>query len=240
MARPGIEKVYGLRAGLAAFAVRPGEVTRIAHSARVRVEVNEMLREAARMRIAYSECEDEELERIAGSPHHEGLCIGTLPRPVLDGPQLEQVIAREGKALVLDGVTNPHNVGAIVRTMAWFGVKTLVLPESAGSALTPAAVRVAEGGAEHVRVGRCRIPELLRRMPRHDVSVVAADQRGETDARRYAFRERTVIVLGAERTGVSEASLEHTDMIVSIGGERRVESLNVSVSAGVLLALATR
>ena len=234
MTRSGIEKVYGLRAALAAFATRPDEVTRIAHGAKVRGEVSDMLREAARLRIAYEERSEEDLERIAGSPHHEGICIGTLARPVLDGPGLEAAIAREGAALVLDGVTNPHNLGAIVRSMAWFGVRTLVLPESQGPALTPAAVRVAEGGAEAVQVGRVRVPELLRRLPKHGISVVAAD------ARRYPFRERTVIVLGAERTGVSPASLEHTDVVLSIGGARRVESLNVSVAAGILLALATR
>lgn len=240
MPRPAIEKVYGLRAALATFRARPDEVTRIAHGAKVRHEVSDMLREAAQRRIAYEERSEEDLERIAGSPHHEGLCMGTLPRPVLDGPALEAAIARQGNALVLDGVTNPHNLGAIVRSMAWFGVRTLVLPESAGPALTPAAVRVAEGGAEEVQVGRVRVPELLRRLPAHGISVVAADARGTVDARRYPFRERTVIVLGAERTGVSEESLSHADVVLSIGGARRVESLNVSVAAGVLLALATR
>lgn len=235
-----IEKVYGLRAAFAVFETRPHEVTRIAHSIDARRDVNELLREAARRRIAYEERSDEDMVRIAGSPHHEGICMGTLPRPVLEPRQLETVIRERGRALVLDGVTNPHNLGAIVRSMAWFGVSVLVLPESQGPALTPAAVRVAEGGAEHVLVGRAKIPELLSRIAGHGIAIVAADARGTIDARRYPFRDRGVIVLGAERSGVSEASLSQCDAVLSIGGVRNVESLNVSVAAGILLALATR
>lgn len=239
MARSSIEKVYGLRAVLAVHEARPSDITRIAYGERARYELGDLLREAARRRIAYEERSDEDLERIAGSPHHEGVCIGTLPRPVLEGRALLDRVT-SGLALALDGVTNPHNLGAIVRSMAWFGAGTLVLPPSAGPALTPAAVRVAEGGAEHVAFGRAEIAPLLEAARARGSTIVAADAKGTIDARRYAFRERTVVVLGAERTGVRPATLAQADVVLTIGGARRVESLNVSVAAGVLLALATK
>lgn len=239
MSRSQIEKVYGLRAVLAVHARRPDDITRIAHGERVRGAIRELLIDAARRRIAYEERSDEDLERISGSPHHEGIVVGTLPRPVLEGRALVERAAGS-LSLVLDGVTNPHNLGAIVRSMAWFGARTLVLPPGAGPGLTPAAVRVAEGGAEHVAVGRAEIGVFLEALRRRGTTIVAADARGTTDARRYPFRERTALVLGAERDGVTEASLANADMVVSIGGERDVESLNVSVAAGILLALATR
>jgi TrmH RNA methyltransferase len=239
LVRSSIEKVYGLRAVLAVHAARPGDITRIAYGERARYELGELLREAAQRRVAYEERSDEDLERIAGSPHHEGVCIATLPRPLLEGRALVERAA-SGLTLALDGVTNPHNLGAIVRSMAWFGAGTLVLPPSAGPALTPAAVRVAEGGAEHVAIGRAEIAPLLAAVRARGSTIAAADARGTIDARRYAFRGRTVLVMGAERTGVREATLAEADVVLSIGGAQRVESLNVSVAAGVLLALATR
>jgi TrmH RNA methyltransferase len=239
MARSSIEKVYGLRAVLAVHAARPGDITRIAYGERARGDIGELLREAAQRRVAYEERSDEDLERISGSPHHEGICIATLPRPVLEGRALLER-ATAGLSLALDGVTNPHNLGAIVRSMAWFGASTLVLPPSAGPGLTPAAVRVAEGGAEHVAVGRAEIAPFLAAARARGSSIVAADARGTMDARRYAFRERTVLVMGAERTGVRPQTLAEADVVLVIGGAGKVESLNVSVAAGVLLALATK
>jgi len=232
------EIVYGLAAGMALFARRPEDVLRIAHTPDARHPLATLLKEAARRRIAYREVDEEEMARIAESMHHEGLCMLTRRRSLLP---IEEAPTRlgQGVALALDAVDNPHNVGAIVRTAAYFGARALILPEAPGAPLKPAAVRIAEGGAEHVPVARGPLATSLGTLRKAGVAVIGADMRASASAFDHRFAGPSVLVLGNERTGLSEAVRAACDKLVAIPGTRAVESLNVSVAAGVLLALAT-
>src|SRR5215469_5503598 len=120
------EIVYGLRAGLAVFEARRGDIERVAFAREVRGEAEALVQWAKSRGLPCKETRDDELARIARSQHHEGLCVGTKPRRFLAAPDLtELLVRRKGFAVALDRVRNPYNVGAIVRTAAFFGVDAM-------------------------------------------------------------------------------------------------------------------
>jgi TrmH RNA methyltransferase len=234
------EKVYGLNAALAVFAHRPEDIVRIAHTREVRRPIADMLRATAARHVPYKEVEEEELARIADSTHHEGLCLTVRRRLPFTLEALAERLARDPRAaaLALDRVGNPHNLGAILRSAAYFGTDAVLLGQEPGQAqLTPAAVRVAEGGAEYVPVAAApALAPALRTLRARGVTVIGTDAR----ARRTAFTDRwprpCVVVLGNERTGLSPEVREACEYFVAIPGGGAVDSLNVSVAAGVILA----
>jgi TrmH RNA methyltransferase len=237
--RESHEVTQGLRAGLAVVERRPGDVVRIAFARAVRHDVEPAIRAAASRRIPCGELEDRELDRLAESNLHEGLCVVARPRPWDSAQDLGANLVRSrGRALALDRVRNPYNVGAIVRSAAFFGLDGVILGAPAPHAgLAATAVRVAEGGAENVRMARTTdLADTLSRLRARGVQVVGADGHATTDALDYRYTGPTVLVLGNEREGLADRVRAQCDALVAIVGSNRIESLNVAVAAGVLIA----
>ncbi|MDP9037139.1 MAG: RNA methyltransferase [Myxococcota bacterium] len=239
--RESSEVVHGLRAGLAVFVVRRDEILRVFHSTSVRNEVGELVRWAVSRGLNCEELSDGKLDRIAESDHHEGLCLLTRPRRWCSPNDLAHTLstaAGGGRAIALDRVRNPYNIGAIVRTAAFFGLDGMLLGAPAPhSGLAPAAVRVAEGGAEHVRVARTTdLAETLARMRARGVRVVGADGRATASAAGFPFGGPVVLALGNEREGLGDRVRAQCDAVVAIRGTGAMESLNVAVAAGLLVA----
>ena len=233
----GVERIYGLAAALAAFAVRPEQVLRIAYSERARLPLADMLREAARRRIAYRELSDEELAQMAGAVHHEGVCVLARPRAELGLDELAARALPRGLIAALDGVDNPHNVGAVLRSAAFFGVAGLLIADPKRRVLTSASRRIAEGGAEHVPQLCCsELVPALRDLRAHGLRVIGSDSGRGTPLSELRWPPRCALVLGAEDHGLSKAVRAACDDVVRIDGSNAVESLNVSVAAGVLFA----
>src|SRR5262249_42018098 len=180
-------RVAGLPAVSALFAAAPARVERLFFDRRLKPHVAAFCAELARVRKPYRLVQADELERVAGSVMHGGIVALALPKPVpiLDPAQADAMApawARERKLLLmLDGIGNPHNLGAIVRSAAFFGVPRIVLsdhPAQAGP--SDASYRVAEGGLEHVELYRAqRFVPLLQHLRRSYRVVAAAAERGE-------------------------------------------------------------
>ena len=235
------ERIVGFNAAHAVMRVRPEDVLHIAHTRAVRRELRELLREAARRRIAYREVEADELERIADTVHHEGICMMVRPRPEAQVRDLVAALADGGVALALDRVENPHNVGALLRSLAFFAGRGLLVESGRERVLGPAAVRVAEGGAEYVPT--CVVPDLcdaLDELRESGIQVVGADAHRGEPVTSFRFPARCVLVLGSERFGIAPEVEQRCSALVHIAGTNLVESLNVSVAAGILLSFATR
>ncbi|MSP26139.1 MAG: RNA methyltransferase [Myxococcales bacterium] len=238
-----IEIVYGLRAGLATLARRPAAIVRAACSVDVANQVHAEFTALAGRGIPCDVLADEELERISGSNHHEGVVIAARPRTWLTPKELSALLlANNGVAVALDRVRNAYNVGAILRSAAFFGVDAVLLAGMAtGPDLARNAVRVAEGGVEHLALSRSSdLGETLARMRASGVHVVGADSVAPTSALDFHFQRPTILVLGHEREGLSDRVRASCDAVVSIPGAGRVDSLNVGVAAGVLLAALVR
>jgi RNA methyltransferase, TrmH family len=233
------ETVLGLRAGLAVFHRRPGEIVRVAHGPAARRDAGELLRWVAAHRLPCDALTDEQLTRAAGSTHHEGLCLTVHPRRWTPPGSLADVLVRTGGAAVaLDRVRNSYNIGAILRSAAFFGLDAALLGAPAPHpALSPDAVRVAEGGAEHLLLSRTTdLADTLGRLRARGVRVVGAESDAPTDALGYPFARPTVLVLGHEREGLSVRVRAQCDALVAIRGAGAVGSLNVGVAAGLLVA----
>jgi TrmH RNA methyltransferase len=258
-AHDAFETLHGLRAGLAVFARRREDVLRVTYTREVRDEARDLLRWCASRRIPCDESSEAEVDRVAGSTHHEGLCIAARPRRWLSTSELAEALLHDdaghgdaaraapgassrATAIALDRVRNPYNVGAILRSAAFFGVDAALLGAPAPHpGLAPTAVRVAEGGAEHLRLARTTdLADTLARLRARGIRVVGADGSATTNAAGFAFGRPVVLVLGHEREGLGERVRAQCDAVVAVRGAGGIESLNVAVAAGVLVAEMTR
>lgn len=240
--RKSAERIFGLAAAKAAFAARPDAVVNIAYTSAQRHALADMLRSAARRRIAYREVEAEELTRMAQTVHHEGVCLLVNPRPLPKPADVLDSVRDGGLLLALDSVENPHNIGAILRTAAYFGVCGLFYSTGKGEAeasLPTAAKRVAEGGAEYVPVVHVQqLGRVLREAARAEIAVIGCDAHGEEGLDRFEWPDRALLVLGHEQRGLSPEirKLCHTALRIDGPGSEHIESLNVSVAAGIFIA----
>jgi TrmH RNA methyltransferase len=232
------EIVYGLRAALAVLETRRGDVERAAYSREVKRELEPHLG-----KISAREERPDALARLAKAQNHEGVVLFTKPRRYLAQGDLTELLVRaKGTAVALDRVRNAYNIGAIVRSAAFFGVDAMILGAPAPHpGLAPDAVRVAEGGAEHVAIARTTdLVDTLSRLKKRGVAIVGADGHADTDAASFAFTRPCVLVVGHEREGLGERVRAACDAIVAIRGSGAVESLNVAVATSVLISLARR
>lgn len=240
---PEAEIVYGRHAALAVFAVRREAILSIDYLREAREDVDAMIRWAQTARVPVREVLDRELDRKTESTHHEGVVLTTKPRRWAKPSELAATLARaKGAAIALDRVRNPHNIGAIVRSAAFFGLDGILLGSPAPHpGLAPSAVRVAQGGAEHLMISRTTdLADTLARMRGEGVTVVATDARAETSALDHDFARPTILVLGNEREGLSDRIRAQCDLTVAIRGTGAIDSLNVAVAAGVLVAQVSR
>jgi len=232
-------RLYGLNAVRAAFHHRPESLRKL-YLVQDRIPLLQpMLRWCVAHRIGYRVVEDEQdLARLAASAHHEGV-VGEFLR---DAPEpltswLHHVPQGPACALWLDGVGNPHNFGAILRSAAHFGVSAILLPKHSPLALSGAAARVAEGGAEAVPLVRLgRQDNAIAQLRSAGFALAATVVKGGNDVFDVSLPQRMVFVLGSEGEGMDRELAAACDLRVSIPGSGAVESLNVAAATAVLLA----
>ena len=229
------DTICGVNAVAALFARRPDDALRLFYLAERRDVAGPWCATLAAARRPYRLLPPDELAKVAGTPHHGGVAVVAKPRTVelldLEAPP------RLPFLLVLDGVGNPHNLGAIARSAAFFGVRGLLLHEVPGAALpSDAAYRTAEGGLEHLSLWRTRdLPRALAALLPH-YRTVAATLDGETASPAALPLDRPVaLVLGAEERGLSAPVVAACRRAVRISGAGQVQSLNVAQAAAVLL-----
>jgi TrmH RNA methyltransferase len=238
-------RVAGLPAVAALFATAPLRVERLFFDQRMRAQVSDFCAELARSHKPYRLVPSEELERVAGSVMHGGVVALARPQPVLALDLAKAADwARSGEPLLLlDGIGNPHNLGAIVRTAAFFGLPRIVLsdhPAQAGP--SDACYRVAEGGLEYVELHRSvRFAHTLQQLRRSYCVIGTAAGNGQPIEALQRAERPLAVVLGNEEHGLPPATLAACEAIVTVSGSGLVQSLNVAASAAILLhALARR
>jgi TrmH RNA methyltransferase len=232
-------RVAGLPAVAALFSAAPERVERLFFEERMKPHVGAFCVELARRRRPYRLVAAEEIERIAGSVMHGGIVALAKPRPVaaLDVARCARWAARGRLLLLLDGVGNPHNLGAIARSAAFFGIERMILSDHPGQAgPSDASYRVAEGGLEYVELHRApRFAPMLIELRRH-YRVIGADAAGGRPLAALRAADRPIaLVLGNEERGLPPATLRACEELVTIPGAGRVQSLNVAASAAILL-----
>jgi 23S rRNA (guanosine2251-2'-O)-methyltransferase len=173
------------------------------------------------------------LDRAAGSAAHQGVvAIGTAEKY----SSLEETAAHKGLHVVLDGVEDPHNLGAIVRTAHAAGAAAVVIPERRAAGLTDTVARAAAGALAYVPVVRvANITRALEDLKKRGYWIYGLDERGTEQYHTIDYAAPTVFVLGGEGRGLHQNVSKHCDFLVSIPLAGGVGSLNVSVAAGVVL-----
>jgi TrmH RNA methyltransferase len=239
------DRICGPAAVAALFARRPEAALRLFHVAERRREAGPFCSQLAKMRRPYREVPPDELSRIAGTEHHGGLVVVAEARSVAElgaGPFPAALLAAPVLP-VLDGIGNPHNLGAIARSAAFFGCTGMLLsgdPRQAG--LSDAAFRTAEGGLEVLELARApSLPIALRALAPRFATVAAVARDGVAPESLPVSGKPYALVLGNEETGLAPATVAACAHRVTLKGVGSVESLNVSVAAAVLIhALMTR
>ncbi len=234
-------KLCGLAAVRARFAREPGSIQRLFFDHATGQRVGVICKVLAQAKKIYRQVEPVELERIAGSVHHGGIVAVVAP-PALRLPTADEVrswVKRGETVLLLDRIGNAHNLGAIARTAAFFGVRQVVIPDHPGAARpTDAAHRVAEGGLEHLTVWLAKdLAGFAKELAAAGFEVIGAATRGgRPDAvRRDRDAKPVALVLGNEEHGLSLETAAACTRLITLPGSGQVESLNVSVAAGVLM-----
>jgi len=149
---------------------------------------------------------------------------------------LEDTSAAGGLHVVLDGVEDPHNLGAIIRTAHAAGAAAVVIPERRAVGLTETVARAAAGALAYLPVVKVmNINRALDKLKNQGYWIYGLDERGQETYERVAFTQPSAIVLGAEGHGLHEQVAKRCDFLVRIGMAGGVASLNVSVAAGVML-----
>jgi TrmH RNA methyltransferase len=232
--------ICGLAAVRARFQRDASSIVRLFFDLPRSKRVGIICRTLAAARKVYRCVEPAELERIAGSVHHGGI-VAVVEDRLPAAAAAEDAgawLRRRENLVVLDRVGNAHNLGAIARTAAYLGVPRIVIAgDPAAARPGAAAYRVAEGGLDSLEVlSVADVADFLRRLSAAGFDVVGAATRGGSPARGAAAPPAPwALVLGNEEHGLAKEVESACTRLVSIPGSGRVESLNVSVAAAILI-----
>ena len=245
-------KLCGLTAVRARWRRDPDSILRLFFDMETGRKIGAITKVLAAQRKVYRCVEAPELEKVAGTVHHSGI-VAIVTEPELSQPRLADIqswVRQREPLLLLDRIGNAHNLGALARTAAFFGVKHIIIPTHPQAAVpNDAAYRVSEGGLESLKVWKCAaLPEFMRELSSAGYEVIGAASRGgETlrpgmrpksarpDHKGPAPVKPKALVLGNEEQGMTDAVTQACTRLVTIPGDKDVESLNVSVAGAVLI-----
>jgi 23S rRNA (guanosine2251-2'-O)-methyltransferase len=240
----GTEFVYGLHAVRMLLMRRPERIVRLVllagrEDARIR-EITQLAQRHARP-VEYAPAQ--KLRQLVGDSVHQGVTAEILPLPAWSEDDLLTALQENARPLLLalDGVQDPHNLGACLRTADACGVLAVVVPKDRAAQLTGAARKVAAGAAESTPVvSVTNLVRSLRLLKEAGVWIVGADANAPQRVQDADLRQGTAMVLGAEEAGLRRLTRECCDSLVRLPQLGAVESLNVSVAAAMLLYEAVR
>jgi 23S rRNA (guanosine2251-2'-O)-methyltransferase len=240
----GSETIYGMHAVRAMLERHPERVLRVRIAEqRGDAKVQTVLELAQRHHRPVERSDAHELKRLLGDVAHQGVAAEVAPLPPWSEDDLVEALAtaKAPLVLVLDGVQDPHNLGACLRTADACGALAVVVPRDRAAQRTPAARKVAAGAAESTPVvAVTNLARTLKLLKEAGLWVVGADAGAAQLAREVDMKGPLVLVLGAEGAGLRQLTRQNCDFMVRLPDLGAVESLNVSVAAGMLLYEALR
>jgi 23S rRNA (guanosine2251-2'-O)-methyltransferase len=231
--------VYGLRPVLEALTAHPGDVERVYVAEDDRARLGEVLSRARHAGAKVEKVPRDRLHRLAEGGVHQGVVAELREFDYAELEDLLEVARRRQQpplVVVLDGIQDPHNLGAIVRSANALGAHGVVIAKDRSAQVTGAVAKAAAGATEHTRIARVtNLSRALEELKEAGLWVAAADPDSDQlpwDAR---LDGPLALVVGAEGKGVRENVLKHSDLKVRIPMSGQLASLNASVSAAVLL-----
>jgi len=230
--------IYGINAVTEALKARGRAfewvgVAKERHDLRLQRVIDECRRQAVAVRFVPRA----ELDRMAGNNGHQGVVAVTSAKQYSD---VDDVLAAKrgthSLVVVLDGVEDPHNLGAILRTADAAGADGVVIPERRAAGVTAAVAKVSAGASEHLPIAKVtNIARTLEELKSNNLWIVGLDERGSQSYESLDYKMDCALVMGAEGKGLHDLVRKRCDFLVSIPMLGKVASLNVSVAAGVVL-----
>lgn len=200
-----------------------------------------LCRKMAKEKRIYNQVEPQELEKLSGSVHHQGV-VAMIPYPEiprLSSAAVQQWIDNKEHAVLLDRIGNANNLGAIIRSAAFFSIKNIIIPlEESQTGITTSTYRVAQGGMEYVNIYTIQSPDrfltdIKDKMVRIGTAVAAKTT--STEIKSVCSGKSALIVLGNEETGISEEVQKNCDVLITIPAPvKTVDSLNVAQAASII------
>ncbi|MBD0326561.1 MAG: 23S rRNA (guanosine(2251)-2'-O)-methyltransferase RlmB [Pyrinomonadaceae bacterium] len=242
-------RLYGVAPVLEALraGVRPLEQITIAEGAH-HFRLRELLELAHRLNVPVRRAPRAELERAVGAEvNHQGVVASVAAARYADTDELlDSFAARVGTkepplVVVLDGVEDPRNLGAVIRTVECVGAHGVIIPERRAAGLTDIVAKTAAGALEHVKVARAaNLVRLIEQLKERNIWTVGTSMDAELEYTAWDFTLPCALVLGGEGAGLHRLVRERCDALVRIPIRGHIESLNVSVAAGIVLYEALR
>jgi RNA methyltransferase, TrmH family len=229
-------KIHGFNACMALFKGRPSAIIRVYLTEKRLSVFSDLIRHCVDRKLAYHVVALEELDKMAETTHHEGIClvIRKLRRPGMT--ELRELAQTEGVWLALENVTNPHNLGAIARSAAHFGVKAMIVVGERVHIQNGAFYRTAEGGAEALTLVAVKnLSELKAISEGLNLTLIATSSHEAHSLYQTQLPSKCLFLMGAEGKGLSSEAVKLAEKRIVIPGSGKVESLNVSVAASLCL-----
>lgn len=196
----------------------------------------EIVQKAKEQKVQIQIVDKSRLDAIA--PNHQGLIAFSSAYQYSTVEEILAYAAQKNEKpfiVILDGITDPHNLGAVMRTAECTGVHGIIIPQHRSVGLSPSAVKASAGAMEYVRVARVNnLSRTIEQLKKENIWFYAVTMNGE-DYRKISFDEGTALVIGAEEDGISRLVAEKCDYKVSLPMVGKIESLNASVAAGVMM-----
>jgi 23S rRNA (guanosine2251-2'-O)-methyltransferase len=234
-----VDKVFGKHSVRAVLLSRPGSVKRMVMAGKESYH-QDLIKLARRSGIEPEMLPWPEFRRVGGvsdDDKHQGIVVLTQPRQLLTEADLNQ-LANASVVLALDQISDPQNLGTILRSAAFFGVDATLILKNRAAEVSPLVARVAVGGAELVDIFRItNLARSLEILKGFGFWIYGLDERGERTLAQTEFDAKTVLVVGAEGEGLRQRTKGECDALVRIpGGQTGLESLNAGVATAVALA----
>ena len=233
-------QLFGIHAVKAALDYSPQTISRAwVDSQRQDARLKQLVDELVALGISPEKTERKKLERMADGKNHQGIIVAVeLPAMIGEDRLKDDVLALTENAfyLVLDQVQDPHNLGACLRTADAVGAHGIIITKDNAAGITPTVCKVASGAAESVPVYQVtNLARALRWMKEQNIWIMGTA--GDAEQTLYGMKldMPLAIVMGTEGTGMRHLTKQHCDFLVKIPMAGQVESLNVSVAAGVMM-----
>lgn len=235
--------VYGRNAILELLQSKPESIEKIYFQFNTsHPKLKELVITARRLRLVSGKARLEKLTQIAGTTRHQGVCaiissVTTYPlEEILEHPRNSAPLL-----VMLPGLDDPHNIGAIIRTAEAVAADAVILVEGKGAPIGAAVHKASAGALSHIRLTKVKsLMKTIELLKNRGIAIVAADQEAESNYTDADFRGPVALLMGMEGSGLATEVLRQCDKVIRIPMAGCVESLNVSVSAGVLLYEAMR
>ena len=201
--------------------------------------IHKILAIAKERKIIVTEMERNKLNQIAQTPNNQGVIAIVPPYNYCEVEEILEEAKRKNEMpfiLILDGIEDPHNLGSIIRTAETAGVHGIIIPKRRAASVNSTVSKVSAGAVEYMKIARVNnINETIRYLKEQDVWICGTDMDTNTIYTKQDYKMPIAIVIGSEGFGISRLVRESCDYVVNIPMVGKVNSLNASVAAGVLI-----